>query len=112
MYLEVRTGRGRMDILILHNQRKYIVETKIWGGDTRYAAGKAQLAAYVGLEAAVAGSDVVCDTRDAGASFQLTDFRCLSSTRIRLMRNCLLRISEVVAINVDDLKGNTLTLRR
>ena len=34
MYLEVQTGRGRMDILILHNNRKYIVETKIWGGDT------------------------------------------------------------------------------
>ena len=65
MYLEVRTGRGRMDILILHNQRKYIVETKIWGGDTRYAAGKAQLAAYVGLEAAVAGYYVGFDHRKA-----------------------------------------------
>jgi len=65
MYLEVRTGRGRMDILILHNQRKYIVETKIWGGDTRYEAGKAQLAAYVGLEAAVAGYYVVFDHRKA-----------------------------------------------
>ena len=32
MYLEVPTGRGRMDLLILHNNRKYIVETKIWGG--------------------------------------------------------------------------------
>ena len=29
--LEVQTGRGRMDLLIRHNQRKYIVETKIWG---------------------------------------------------------------------------------
>ena len=63
MYLEVRTGRGRMDILILHNQRKYIVETKIWGGESRYKAGKAQLAAYVGLEAAVAGYYVVFDHR-------------------------------------------------
>ena len=48
-----------MDILILHNQRKYIVETKIWGGDARYDAGKAQLATYVALEAAVAGYYVV-----------------------------------------------------
>ena len=65
MYLEVRTGRGRIDILILHHQRKYIVETKIWGGASRYAAGKAQLAAYVKLEAAVAGYYVVFDHRKA-----------------------------------------------
>ena len=63
MYLEVQTGRGRIDILILHNQRKSVVETKIWGGNTRYAAGKAQLAAYVGLEAAEAGYYVVFDHR-------------------------------------------------
>ena len=31
MYLEVRTGRGRMDLMILHRNQKYIVETKIWG---------------------------------------------------------------------------------
>lgn len=63
MYLEVKTGRGRMDILILHNQRKYIVETKIWGGDLRYAAGKVQLATYVRLEGAEAGYYVVFDHR-------------------------------------------------
>ena len=63
MYLEVQTGRGRIDILILHNQRKYIVETKIWGGDMRYEAGKAQLATYVKLEAAAAGYYVVFDHR-------------------------------------------------
>lgn len=63
MYLEVQTGRGRLDILILHNQRKYIVETKIWGGDTRYQAGKAQLAAYVRLEKAQEGYYVVFDHR-------------------------------------------------
>ena len=63
MYLEVQTGRGRIDILILYHQKKYIVETKIWGGDMRYEAGKAQLAAYVKLEAAAAGYYVVFDHR-------------------------------------------------
>ena len=63
MYLEVQTGRGRMDLLIRHNQRKYIVETKIWGGDSRYQAGKAQLAAYVKSERAVEGYYVVFDHR-------------------------------------------------
>ena len=33
------------------------------------------------------------------------------SSMIRLMSDCLLRISEVVAVNVNDLKDNTLTLR-
>ena len=64
MYLEVQTGRGRMDILIRHNQRKYIVETKIWGGDARYQAGKAQLAAYIRLEKAEEGYYVVFDHRN------------------------------------------------
>ena len=64
MYLEVQTGRGRMDILILHRDQKYIVETKIWGGDTRYQAGKSQLAAYVKLDRAVEGYYVVFDHRN------------------------------------------------
>ena len=64
MYLEVQTGRGRMDILILHRNQKYIVETKIWGGDNRYQTGKAQLAAYVKLEEAEEGYYVVFDHRN------------------------------------------------
>ncbi len=64
MYLEVPTGRGRMDLLILHNNRKYIVETKIWGGVNRYQSGKSQLAAYVKSEKAVAGYYVVFDHRN------------------------------------------------
>ena len=68
MYLEVQTGRGRMDILILHRNQKYIVETKIWGGDTRYQTGKAQLAAYVKSENAVEGYYVVFDHRNTPES--------------------------------------------
>ena len=63
MYLEVQTGRGRMDILILHNKRKYIVETKLWSGENRYQRGKAQLAAYVRSEKAVEGYYVVFNHR-------------------------------------------------
>ena len=63
MYLEVQAGRGRMDILILHKNEKYIVETKIWGGDGRYQTGKAQLAAYVRSEGAEEGYYVVFDHR-------------------------------------------------
>ena len=63
MSFEVETGRGRMDLLITHNGRKYIVETKIWRGDIRYQAGKKQLAAYLKLERAEQGYYVVFDHR-------------------------------------------------
>ena len=68
MFLEVQTGRGRIDLLILHNQRKYIVETKIWEGDRYYQSGKAQLAAYLKLEDAQEGYYVVFDHRQQPAS--------------------------------------------
>lgn len=64
MYLEVQTGRGRIDLLLIHRQRKYIVETKIWEGEQRYQAGKKQLIAYVKLEQAVEGYYVVFDHRE------------------------------------------------
>ena len=64
MFLEVQTGRGRIDLLIVHNQRKYIVETKIWEGDRYYQSGKKQLAAYLKLEAAREGYYVVFDHRN------------------------------------------------
>ena len=63
MHIEVQTGRGRMDLLITHNQRKYIVETKIWRGIVHYQAGKQQLAAYLKLEGATEGYYVVFDHR-------------------------------------------------
>ena len=63
MFLEVQTGRGRMDLLLLHNGRKYIVETKIWEGDRSYQAGKQQLAAYLKLEGVTEGYYVVFDHR-------------------------------------------------
>ena len=63
MFLEVQTGRGRMDLIILHNGQKYIVETKIWEGERRYQAGKKQLSRYLKLEGAREGYYVVFDHR-------------------------------------------------
>ena len=63
MFLEVPTGRGRLDLIILHNQQKYIVETKIWEGARRYEAGKQQLVAYLKSEGAVEGYYIVFDHR-------------------------------------------------
>ena len=63
MHIEAQTGRGRMDILITHNQRKYVVETKVWRGNNRYQAGKRQLAVYLTSEGTTDGYYVVFDHR-------------------------------------------------
>ena len=63
MYIEVQTGRGKMDLLISHHQKKYVVEIKIWRGDSRYQAGKRQLAAYIKTENAMEGYYIVFDHR-------------------------------------------------
>ena len=68
MHIEVQTGRGRMDLILTHNHRKYIVETKVWRGDRRYQAGKKQLAAYLELEGATEGYYVVFDHRQVPES--------------------------------------------
>ena len=65
MYMEVPTGRGRMDLIILHNQRKYIVETKIWRSERGYTDQKQQLAAYLVTEGVTEGYYVVFDHREA-----------------------------------------------
>ena len=63
MHIEVQTGRGRIDLLITHNQQKYVVETKIWRGEGSYNKGKRQLASYLKLEGATEGYYVVFDHR-------------------------------------------------
>ena len=63
MHIEAQTGRGRMDIILIHNNRKYIIETKVWRGTQRHQAGKQQLAAYLKLEGATEGHYIVFDHR-------------------------------------------------
>ncbi len=63
MFLETQIGRGRMDMVIVHNGHKYIVETKIWEGERYYNAGKKQLAAYLQLERVQEGYYIVFDHR-------------------------------------------------
>ncbi|RKU33572.1 hypothetical protein C6499_01195 [Candidatus Poribacteria bacterium] len=65
MYMEVPTGRGRMDLIILHNKRKYVIETKIWRSDRSYSQGKQQLATYLSTEGVMEGYYVVFDHREA-----------------------------------------------
>ena len=63
MHIAVQTGRGRMDLIVTHNQRKYIVKTKIWRGMHSYQSGKRQLARYLKLEGGIEGVYVVFDHR-------------------------------------------------
>lgn len=63
MYIEVQTGRGKIDLLISHNQKRYVIEIKIWRGEVRYQAGKRQLAAYINTENALEGYYIVFDHR-------------------------------------------------
>ena len=64
MHIEVQTGRGRMDLIITHSQRKYIVETKVWRGENRYQTGKKQLVQYLKLEGQTEGYYIVFDHRE------------------------------------------------
>lgn len=64
MHLEVPTGRGRADLIIGHNGKKYVVETKVWRNEKAYQAGKQQLAAYLKLEKAIEGYYIVFDYRE------------------------------------------------
>ena len=63
LYLEGQTGRGKIDLAIFHNAKKYIVETKIWEGPRSYQSGKKQLAAYLKLEGVNEGYYIVFDHR-------------------------------------------------
>lgn len=49
-FIEVPSGRGRTDILILHRNQKYIIETKIFTNRHYFQKGKGQLAAYLQSE--------------------------------------------------------------
>jgi len=49
-FIEVPSGRGRIDILILHRNQKYIIETKIFANHHYFQQGKGQLATYLQSE--------------------------------------------------------------
>jgi len=58
-YVEVPSGKGRIDILIRYQQRSYIIETKVYSDITYFKQGKGQLAAYLATEGLTEGYYVV-----------------------------------------------------
>ena len=59
MFVEVPSGRGRTDILILHQNQRYIIETKRFVNRYYFQQGKGQLAEYLKSEALLEGYYVV-----------------------------------------------------
>ena len=60
-YIEVPTGIGRMDIIAIAHNQKYIIETKLWTGEGNYQAGLKQLADYMRKESVNEGYYVIFD---------------------------------------------------
>ncbi len=58
-YVEIPSGKGRIDILIRYRDKSYIIETKRFTDDTYFKRGKAQLAAYLKSERIADGYYVV-----------------------------------------------------
>jgi AAA+ ATPase superfamily predicted ATPase len=62
-FIEVPSGRGRTDILILYQEQKYIIETKIFTNNAYFERGKRQLAEYLDSEGVAEGYYVVFSQR-------------------------------------------------
>ena len=59
IFIEVPSGRGRTDLLILYQQQKYVIETKIFRSASQVEKGKYQLADYLTSEGVTEGYYVV-----------------------------------------------------
>jgi hypothetical protein len=72
-FIEVPSGRGRTDILIVWGRRSYIIETKIYTDNWTYAQGKRQLAEYLKSEGLDEGYYVVFSNKHTDADTLFED---------------------------------------
>ena len=80
--VEVPSGRGRTDILILHQTHRYIIETKIFTDAFAFAHGKQQLADYLTSEGLKEGFYVVFSQKHSADDPLFFD-ETIASKRIR-----------------------------
>ena len=80
-FVEVPSGRGRTDILILYRQQKSIIETKVFTSLTRFENGKQQLADYLTTEGLQEGHYVVFSNKHS-ATDTLTFDEMIEGKRI------------------------------
>ena len=62
-FTEVNSGEGRLDLIVVHQGRRYIIETKIWRGQALYEEGLTQLADYLTSEGQTTGYYVLFHAR-------------------------------------------------
>jgi hypothetical protein len=80
--VEVPSGRGRTDILILYQKHKYVIETKIFLTQTQVQHGKQQLADYLTTEGIDEGFYVVFTQKHTAADILFFD-EIVNGKRIR-----------------------------
>lgn len=61
--IETPSGRGRLDILLLHGGKSYVVETKVWRGEVAFEYATEQVKRYAGTEHVHEGYLVFFDQR-------------------------------------------------
>jgi len=63
LFTEVDSGEGRLDLIVTHQGKRYIIETKIWRGQSYFDQGLPQLAQYLESEGESEGYLVVFHAR-------------------------------------------------
>jgi AAA+ ATPase superfamily predicted ATPase len=63
LFTEVDSGEGRLDLIVVHQGKRYVVETKIWYGKTAFDEGLDQLTRYLESEGQKEGYLVVFHAR-------------------------------------------------
>ncbi|MBV7329805.1 ATP-binding protein [Chloroflexi bacterium TSY] len=63
LFTEVDSGEGRLDLIVVYQGHRYVIETKIWRGPVEFDNGLEQLAAYLTTEGEENGYYVVFHAR-------------------------------------------------
>ncbi len=62
-FVEVPSGPGRLDLIVVYQGERYVVETKIWRGKAEFDKGLQQLATYLETEGTEEGYFVIFHAR-------------------------------------------------
>jgi len=63
LFTEIDSGDGRIDLLIVYEGHRYVIETKIWRGPAAFDRGLTQLAGYLETEGVDQGYYVIFHAR-------------------------------------------------
>jgi len=63
LFTEVDSGEGQIDILVVYQGHRYVIETKIWRGKAAFDKGLTQLAGYLAKEGQEQGYYVIFHAR-------------------------------------------------